>query len=261
MERTKGFCPELEAPSWRYSAASSAQGSCWGTPQSQGVARRGRSGRRKSGESPRAAPRPARPGAARAGSGAEAAARRCPRCRRGGSCSWRQRLAPHGRGARAGRRAPRHPLSTAGEEGRLVRNDDRGVLPETTAHRHRGSRHAVPASSVAQANLNRSGRQRSRSASDIGSASARTRPGPGGRSSSRIETCEALGQSSGFTALDVPAHAFGWAPWRSVIWSVGLLASVSTLSSAPLSVPPGSCAGRDCAASSSARCRAARRGR
>ena len=48
------------------------------------------------------------------------------------------------------------------------------------------------------------------------------------------------GQSSGFTAacayaylaarvLYVPAYAFGWVPWRSLIWSVGFLATALML--------------------------------
>lgn len=48
------------------------------------------------------------------------------------------------------------------------------------------------------------------------------------------------GQSSPFTAtcawtylaariLYVPAYAFGWVPWRSLIWAVGLLATVLML--------------------------------
>lgn len=48
------------------------------------------------------------------------------------------------------------------------------------------------------------------------------------------------GQSSAFTAtcawtylaariLYVPAYAFGWVPWRSLIWAVGLLATVLML--------------------------------
>ncbi|WP_101065626.1 MAPEG family protein [Roseovarius salinarum] len=48
------------------------------------------------------------------------------------------------------------------------------------------------------------------------------------------------GQSTGFTAgcawtylgarvLYVPAYAFGWVPWRSVIWAVGFLATVLML--------------------------------
>lgn len=48
------------------------------------------------------------------------------------------------------------------------------------------------------------------------------------------------GQSSGFTALCayaylaarvlyVPAYAFAWVPWRSVIWGVGLVATVAML--------------------------------
>ena len=47
----------------------------------------------------------------------------------------------------------------------------------------------------------------------------------------------ASGQASGFTAvcawtylaarvLYVPAYAFGWTPWRSVIWGVGFAATV-----------------------------------
>ena len=45
------------------------------------------------------------------------------------------------------------------------------------------------------------------------------------------------GQASGFTAacawtylaarvLYVPAYAFGWVPWRSVIWAIGFLATL-----------------------------------
>ena len=48
------------------------------------------------------------------------------------------------------------------------------------------------------------------------------------------------GQSSGFTAgaawlffamrvLYVPAYALGWAPWRSLIWFIGFLASVAMI--------------------------------
>ncbi len=48
------------------------------------------------------------------------------------------------------------------------------------------------------------------------------------------------GQSTGFTtfcafayllarALYIPAYVFGWVPWRSVIWLVGLLATMSML--------------------------------
>ncbi|QYK42614.1 MAG: MAPEG family protein [Paracoccaceae bacterium] len=48
------------------------------------------------------------------------------------------------------------------------------------------------------------------------------------------------GQSSGFTAvcawaylaariLYVPAYAFGWVPWRSVIWAAGFLATVAMI--------------------------------
>lgn len=48
------------------------------------------------------------------------------------------------------------------------------------------------------------------------------------------------GQATGFTAgcawaylaarvLYVPAYAYGWAPWRSVIWGVGFLATVLML--------------------------------
>ncbi|WP_273690520.1 MAPEG family protein [Ketogulonicigenium vulgare] len=48
------------------------------------------------------------------------------------------------------------------------------------------------------------------------------------------------GQSSGLTAtlawiylaarvLYVPAYAFGWSPWRSAIWAVGLLSTVIML--------------------------------
>ena len=50
------------------------------------------------------------------------------------------------------------------------------------------------------------------------------------------------GQSSAFTAscawaylaarvLYVPAYAFGWVPWRSVIWGIGFLATASMLAS------------------------------
>ena len=53
------------------------------------------------------------------------------------------------------------------------------------------------------------------------------------------------GQSSGFTAacswiyliariLYVPAYAFGWTPWRTVIWIVGLLATTVMLLAAVL---------------------------
>ena len=52
-------------------------------------------------------------------------------------------------------------------------------------------------------------------------------------------------QSSGLTAacgwaylaarvLYVPAYAFGWSPWRSLIWSVGLLATIVMLLAALL---------------------------
>lgn len=34
--------------------------------------------------------------------------------------------------------------------------------------------------------------------------------------------------------LYVPAYVFGWAPWRSVIWMVGLLATVAMLTAALL---------------------------
>ena len=48
------------------------------------------------------------------------------------------------------------------------------------------------------------------------------------------------GQSTGFTAacawiylaariLYIPAYAFGWVPWRSAIWAVGLLATFAML--------------------------------
>lgn len=51
------------------------------------------------------------------------------------------------------------------------------------------------------------------------------------------------GQNSGFTAgaawiylgarvLYVPAYAFGWSPWRSVIWGVGFLATMAIILSA-----------------------------
>ena len=35
-------------------------------------------------------------------------------------------------------------------------------------------------------------------------------------------------------ALYVPAYAFGWVPWRSVIWAVGLLATVAMIALALL---------------------------
>ena len=52
-------------------------------------------------------------------------------------------------------------------------------------------------------------------------------------------------RGSGFTAacawaylgariLYVPAYAFGWAPWRSAIWSVGFFASVAMILAALL---------------------------
>ena len=51
------------------------------------------------------------------------------------------------------------------------------------------------------------------------------------------------GQSSGFTAacawaylaarvFYIPSYAFGWVPWRSVIWAVGFLATLAILLSA-----------------------------
>ncbi|TMM51588.1 MAPEG family protein [Sulfitobacter sabulilitoris] len=51
------------------------------------------------------------------------------------------------------------------------------------------------------------------------------------------------GQSTAFTAacawtylaarvLYVPAYAFGWTPWRSYIWFIGLLATLSMLAAA-----------------------------
>ena len=51
------------------------------------------------------------------------------------------------------------------------------------------------------------------------------------------------GQASGYTAvcawiylgaraLYIPAYAFGWAPWRSVIWAAGFFATVAMLASA-----------------------------
>ncbi|MFN3262318.1 MAG: MAPEG family protein [Pikeienuella sp.] len=51
------------------------------------------------------------------------------------------------------------------------------------------------------------------------------------------------GQATGYTAacawiylaarvLYVPAYAFGWAPWRSVIWAAGFFATVAMLASA-----------------------------
>ena len=52
-----------------------------------------------------------------------------------------------------------------------------------------------------------------------------------------VVLCVLGGQSTGWTAvlawtylgariLYVPAYAFGWRPWRSVIWGVGLLATL-----------------------------------
>ena len=51
------------------------------------------------------------------------------------------------------------------------------------------------------------------------------------------------GQATGYTAacawvylgarvLYIPAYAFGWAPWRSVIWAAGFFATVAMLASA-----------------------------
>lgn len=51
------------------------------------------------------------------------------------------------------------------------------------------------------------------------------------------------GQATGYTAacawiylgarvLYIPAYAFGWAPWRSIIWFAGFLATVAMLASA-----------------------------
>jgi uncharacterized MAPEG superfamily protein len=56
------------------------------------------------------------------------------------------------------------------------------------------------------------------------------------------------GQSSGLTAacayaylvariLYVPAYAFGWAPWRSLIWAVGFLATLIMLLAALFGSP------------------------
>ena len=42
----------------------------------------------------------------------------------------------------------------------------------------------------------------------------------------------------GARVLYVPAYAFGWVPWRSVIWSVGLLATVAMVLAALLGGGP-----------------------
>jgi uncharacterized MAPEG superfamily protein len=59
------------------------------------------------------------------------------------------------------------------------------------------------------------------------------------------------GKASAFTALCawaylaarllyVPAYLFGWVPWRSLIWSVGWLATLALLLAALLAPPPSS---------------------
>ena len=43
----------------------------------------------------------------------------------------------------------------------------------------------------------------------------------------------------GARVLYVPAYAFGWVPWRSVIWAVGLVATVAMVLAALLGGAPG----------------------
>lgn len=60
-----------------------------------------------------------------------------------------------------------------------------------------------------------------------------------------VVTVTLSGQAGGFTALCswaylgarilyIPAYAFGWTPWRSVIWGVGFMATVAMIVAALL---------------------------
>ena len=51
-----------------------------------------------------------------------------------------------------------------------------------------------------------------------------------GRSSPLTEICAHAYLVS--RVLYIPAYAFGWAPWRSIIWAAGFLATVAMLASA-----------------------------
>ncbi|MBI1218443.1 MAG: MAPEG family protein [Rhodobacteraceae bacterium] len=54
----------------------------------------------------------------------------------------------------------------------------------------------------------------------------------GHRGSGFTATCACL--YLGARVLYIPAYAFGWAPWRSAIWSVGFFATVAMIAAALL---------------------------
>jgi uncharacterized MAPEG superfamily protein len=54
----------------------------------------------------------------------------------------------------------------------------------------------------------------------------------GGQSSALTQTCAWVFLAA--RALYIPAYWFGWSPWRSAIWGVGLLASITMIVAALL---------------------------